>query len=168
MNEHSFAKLSVALVFLAASTSIAWSEDGRENARWEPFHNPASIEGVWRVTRHGVNCVTGGIVSTFPALMTFHADGTVSGQAVPPGTTSAFGPSEFGVWHRKERGPGFSFRLLTYNYSDTGVMTGSTEVTGAADLTGANTFTYKASVAFFDATGGPLFTGCGQATGVRF
>ena len=48
------------------------SQDASENT-WQGW---APVEGVWRVTRHGFNCVTGGEVSTFPALMTFHADGT--------------------------------------------------------------------------------------------
>jgi hypothetical protein len=131
-------------------------------------HGPASIEGVWRVSRHGVNCATGEEVSTFPALMTFHADGTVSGQAVPPGSTSAYGPAEFGVWHRNEHSQGFSFRLLSYNYDDTGVIAGSIEVTGTAELTSANAFAYKASIEFYDANGNLLSSRCGKATGLRF
>src|SRR5579862_3697549 len=72
-------RIPVVLTFLAATATAAASQEVSENT-W-PSHQ-ASVDGVWRVTRHGVNCVTGGEVSTFPALMTFHADGTVSGQAV--------------------------------------------------------------------------------------
>jgi hypothetical protein len=164
MNKQYLSKLSVALAFLAFSTSMAWGEDAQSGQ----LRSPAGVEGVWRVTRHGVNCVTGGDVSTFPALMTFHADGTVSGQAVPPGTTNAYGPAEHGVWHRKEYSRDFSFRLLSYHYDDSGVFAGSTEVTGTGQLTGANAFAYKATVAFYDANGNPLFSGCGAATGLRF
>ena len=132
-------------------------------------HGPAaSLEGVWRVSRHGVNCATGEEVSTFPALMMFRADGSISGQAVAPGSTNAYGPAEFGDWHRNERGRGSSFRLLSYNYDDAGVIAGSIEVTGTAELTGANAFAYHASIEFYDANGNLLFTRCGKATGLRF
>lgn len=164
MSKKYLARVPVALAFLAVSASMAWGDDALSGQ----LRHPAGIEGVWRVTRHGVNCVTGGEISTFPALMTFHADGTVSGQGVPPGSTNAFGPAEHGVWHRKEYSHDFTFRLLSYGYDDNGVFAGSVEVSGTGQLTGANTFAYKATVAFFDANGNPLFSGCGAATGVRF
>ena len=164
MNKRYLKRIPVALACFAVGTSIAWSED----ARWEQLHRPASIEGVWRVSRHGVNCATGEEVSTFPALMTFHADGTISGQAVPPGSTSAYGPAEFGVWHHNEHSQPFSFRLLSYNYDDTGVIAGSIEVTGTAELASADAFVYTASIEFYDANGHLLFSRCGKATGLRF
>lgn len=162
MNKQHFARVPVALALLAATTSMAWGDE----TLWGQLRTPPNIEGVWRVTRHGVNCVTGGEISSFPALMTFHADGTLSGGAVPPGSTNAFGPPEQGVWHRK--GHEFTFRLLSLSYDDSGVFAGSTQVTGTGQLTGADTFSYKATVAFFDANGNPLFSGCGAATGLRF
>jgi hypothetical protein len=164
MNTHYLKGLPVALACLAMGTSIAWSED----FQWDHLHSPPSIEGVWRVTRHGVNCATGEEISTFPALMTFHADGAVSGQAVGPGSTNAYGPAEFGVWNRNKHSQGFSFRLLSYNYSDTGVIAGSIEVTGTAELTGGDAFSYKSSVEFYDANGNLLVAHCGKATGLRF
>jgi hypothetical protein len=60
-----------------------------------------SLEGVWRVTRHGVNCLTGHQVNSFPALMTFHKDGTLHDDAVGPGGTAAEGTAEHGVWQRE-------------------------------------------------------------------
>ena len=75
--------------------------------------------------------------------MTFHADRTVSGQAVGPGSTNAYGAGELGLWSPKEHGRGFTFRLLSYNYNDNGGITGSTEINATAELTSANTFAYK-------------------------
>ena len=163
MNKQRF---PVLLAFLAASAAVAASEDVSENM-W-PSQGWAPVEGVWRVTRHGVNCATGGEVSTFPALMTFHADGTVSGQAVPPGSTNAFGAAEHGVWNRKPGARAFSFRLLSYRYDDSGIFAGSTEVSGTGQLTNGNTLTYKASIGFFDASDTLLFNGCSAAMGMRF
>jgi hypothetical protein len=165
MNAQYLARFPALLALLAASTSMAGSQGNAGDTSWQS--DQATVEGVWRVTRHGVNCVTGGEVSAFPALMTFHADGTVSGQAVPPGSTNAFGPAEHGVWNRKFGG-GFSFKLLSYGYDDSGIFAGSVEVSGTGQLTNANSLTYKASVAFFDASGNLLFKVCGAATGLRF
>src|SRR5262245_23746891 len=46
----------------------------------------SSIEGVWRVIRHGVNCQTGQIMSTFTAIMSFSHGGSLNGYGVPPGS----------------------------------------------------------------------------------
>ena len=158
-------RFPVVLAFLAATATAAASQEVSENT-W-PSHQ-ASVEGVWRVTRHGVNCVTGGEVSTFPALMTFHADGTVSGQAVAPGSTNAFGPAEHGVWSRSPGSHSFSFKLVSYGYDDSGIFSRHLEVSGTGQLTRGNALSYKASIAFFDANDNLLFTACGAATGLRF
>ena len=50
-----------------------------------------TIEGVRQVTRHGVICGTSTQVNSFPALMTFHEDGTIHSDAVGPGSTAAEG-----------------------------------------------------------------------------
>ena len=164
MGKQRLGTLAMTLALFTVGPSMAWSQNSRSGL----VHNRSSIEGVWRVSRHGVNCATGEEVSTFPALMTFHEDGTVSGQAVAPGSTNAYGPAEFGAWHRNEYGQGFSFKLLSYNYDDTGVIAGSIEVTGTAGLTSANGFAYKANIEIYDANGNLLISHCGKATGLRF
>ena len=127
-----------------------------------------TIEGVWRVTRHGVNCQTGATVNAFPALMTFHKDGTITSDAVGPGSTAAEGTSEHGLWQRKPGRQSYSFRILSYGWDDTGAFEGSAEITGELQVTTRNDFTYNATIEFFDADGNPLATRCGSATGVRF
>src|SRR5687767_6762118 len=68
-------KIQIALitVAVAASTLLVWS-DGAEN------HTP-TIEGVWQVSRVGVNCndPSQQLGTPFPALMSFHRDGIVNG-----------------------------------------------------------------------------------------
>ena len=127
------------------------------------------IEGVWRVTRHGVNCQTGMQVNAFPALMTFHKDGTITSDAVGPGSTAAEGTSEHGVWQREPGRQRYSFRILSYGWDDTGAFEGSAEITGELQVTTRNDFSYNASIQFFDPNGGPLGPQhCGSATGTRF
>lgn len=128
-----------------------------------------SIEGVWRVTRHGVNCATGQQVNSFPALMTFHQDGTLHNDAVGPGSTAAEGTAEHGVWQRQPGDHNYSFRIVSYGWDpQTGVFEGSAEITGTLQLTTSNSFAYDASISFLDTSGNVLFTHCGSATGTRF
>jgi len=134
-------------------------------------HSPDSaIEGVWRVTRHGVNCQSGQVLATFPAIMAFEHDGGLTGYAVGPGSTPAQGSPDFGTWQREHgHDPHYSFRFLAYNYDTNGAFSGTTEVNGKLKLNDQGTaFAYNAAVKFFDASGGPLFTACGAATGIRF
>jgi hypothetical protein len=159
MNKPNTVRFTLALAFLVASTSLAWSQLPK------PMN---TIVGVWEVTRHGVDCNTGQEISSFPALMTFHRDGTLSGQAYSPVSTNAFGPAEHGVW---QHAPGntFSARFVSYSYDDSGAFAGSIVVTATGQLTSANSFSYNATIQIYDADGNPLpFTLCGRSTATRF
>ena len=164
MKKTNIVRFTLALAFLAATTSLTWSQESQPQQLPNAMN---TIQGVWGVTRHGVNCDTGQELSTFPALMTFHQDGTVLGQAYGPSPTNAYGPAEMGVWHL---GPGntFTFRILSYLYDNSGQRTNSVIVTATGQLTSANTFTYTATIQFYDVNGNLLFTLCGRATATRF
>lgn len=128
-----------------------------------------SLEGVWQVTRHGVNCQTGQpFPNGFHALMTFHGDGTLHGDAVGPGSTAAEGTAEHGVWTRQPGGGHYAFNLVSYGWDNTGAFEGSAHIAGDLRLTSFNGFTYDAQIQFFDASGNLLVTLCGSATGERF
>jgi hypothetical protein len=166
MKKTNIVRFTLALAFLAATTSLTWSQE--RQPRQLP-NGMNTIEGVWGVTRHGVNCDTGQDMGpSFPALMTFHQDGTVSGQSYGPFPENAYGPAEHGVWHNAP-GNTFSYRLLSYSYDDNGQFTGSAIVTATGQLTSANTFTISAStIQVYDPNGNLLFTLCGRATATRF
>jgi hypothetical protein len=143
---------------LLAMVPPASAEEGR-----------ASIEGVWRVTRHGVNCGTGQVMSTFPAIMEFMRGGTWTGYAVPPGATPALGSPDYGTWKRESGAGNYSFRLLSYSYDAAGIFSGSTEVSAKLTLADdAQGFVYDGTVKFFDAAGNPMFSVCGKAEATRF
>lgn len=164
MNKPNIVRLTLALAFLAASTSLTWSQDRQPRQLPNPMN---TIAGVWAVTRHGVNCDTGEDLSSFTALMTFHQDGTLSAQSYGPFPENAFGGAEYGLW---QHGPGntFSFRDLSYAYDDSGQFEASVIITGSGELTSTNSFSYSASIAVYDADGNLLFTACGRATATRF
>jgi hypothetical protein len=128
-----------------------------------------SVEGVWRVTRHGVNCATGQQLSSFQAIMLFNKEETVTGFGVPPFSTPANGSPDYGVWKREPGKHQYSFKLLSNNYDDAGAFDGTTEVSARLELAnGGDALSYRATVSFFDANGQFLFSGCGTATGTRF
>jgi hypothetical protein len=157
-------QIAVIALALGVSTSLVLSQESQPQQLPNAMN---TIQGVWGVHRHGVNCNTGQDVSHFPALMTFHQDGTVLGQAYGPSPQNAYGPAEMGVW---QSGPGntFTFRILSYGYDNSGQRTNSVIVTASGQLTSASTFTYTSAIKFYDVNGNLLFTVCGRATATRF
>jgi hypothetical protein len=147
---------------LAASTSLVSSADSA------PRETTPTIQGVWQVTRMGVNCNDPTQSRPpFPALMTFHRDRTLTAYANPLGTGPLDTP-EAGVWQREPGRQNYSFHDISYAYDENGTFIGSGVVTANVHLTSANSFTYSARIQFFDADGNLLFSGCGRATGTRF
>ena len=156
-------KTQIALITLAvvASTIVVWSGPG-EN------HTP-TIEGVWQVTRVGVNCndPSQELTAPFPAIMTFHRDGIVSGAAKSP-VTGPFDTPEHGLWKREPGSQNYSFRELQYRYDGNGAFAGSLVLSAKVELTDANSFIYSATIQLANANGDPIATLCGRATGTRF
>jgi hypothetical protein len=156
-------KTQIALVALAvvASTLVVWS-DGAET-------RSPTIEGVWQVTRAGVNCndPNQALGPSFPALMAFHRDGIVSGAAKSP-VTGPFDTPEFGSWKREPGSHNYSFREISYKYDGNGTFTGSLVLTANVELTDANSFIYNATIQIIDANGVLLDSRCGRAAATRF
>jgi hypothetical protein len=156
-------KTQIAAITLAvaASSLLVWSEPGKN-------HTP-TIEGVWQVTRGGVNCndPNQALGTPFPAIMSFHRDGIVSGAAKSP-VTGPFDTPEHGLWKREPGRHNYSFRALQYRYDGSGAFAGPLVLTANVELTGANSFTYSATIQIFDANGNLSETRCGRATATRF
>ncbi len=154
-------QIAVITLIVAASGLVAWS-NGQEN------HTP-TIEGVWQVTRGGVNCndPSQDLGLRFPAIMTFHRDGTLSGAAKSP-VTGPFDTPEHGLWQREPGRGNYSFRALLYRYDGSGAFVGSLILTANVELTGANSFIYSSTIAIVNANGDTIATHCGRATATRF
>jgi hypothetical protein len=99
--------------------------------------------------------------------MTFHRDGTMTAAANSPGA-GPFDTNEYGSWQREPGSQNYSFRDVSYAYDEKGTFVGSGHVTANVHLTSANSFTYRATIQFFDADGNLVFTACGRSTGTRF
>ena len=154
-------KIAVITLALVASTMLVWSD--------RPANQTPTIEGVWQVIRGGVNCndPDQDLGLRFPAIMTFHRDGTVSGAAKSP-VTGPFDTPEHGLWQREPGSQNYSFRELQYRYDGSGTFLGRLVITANVELTGANSFIYSSTIALADANGVPIATRCGRATATRF
>ena len=156
-------KTQIAAITLAvaASTLLVWSDPGKN-------HTP-TIEGVWQVTRVGVNCndPNQALGSPFPAIMTFHRDGIVTGKAKSP-VSGPFDTPEYGSWQREPGKQNYSFRELSYRYDGNGTFAGTLVLTANVELIDANSFIYSAAIQIANPNGDPISTLCGRATGTRF
>ena len=154
-------QIAVATLAVAASSLLVWSDTGENNT--------PTIEGVWRVDRGGVNCNDPNPpppVATFPAIMSFHRDGTVTGAAKSP-VTGPFDTPEYGSWKREQGSQNYSFRELQYRYDSNGTFLGPLVLSANVELTSANSFIYSSKIEIIDANG-VIDTRCGRATGTRF
>lgn len=154
-------QIAVITLALAASISLVWSDPGE---------NPTpTIEGVWQVTRGGVNCDDPSQAPghSFPAIMSFHRDGIVSGAAKSP-VTGPFDTPEHGLWKREPGSDNYSFRNLSYKYDASGAFAGSLLLTAKVELTDANSFVYSATIQIANANGDLISTRCGRGTATRF
>lgn len=123
---------------LAASASPVWSVDRPPRETAIP-----TIEGVWQVVRHGVNCNDPNqVLSTFPAIMTFHRDSTMTGVAKSP-VTGPFDTPEYRSWQREPGTQNYSFRDVELRYDGNGTFIGPLVLSANLDLTDANTFTLR-------------------------
>jgi hypothetical protein len=155
---------AVITLAVAASTLLVWGDTGKKGEN----HTP-TIEGVWQVSRVGVNCNDPNheVGLPFPAIMTFHQDGTVSGAAKSP-VTGPFDTPEHGLWKREPGRHNYSFREVSYKYDGNGTFVGPLVLTANVELTGDNSFVYRATIQIFDANGNLSDSRCGRATATRF
>ena len=154
-------QIAVATLAVAASSLLVWSDAG-EN------HTP-TIEGVWQVSRVGVNCndPNQALGTPFPAIMAFHRDGIVTGAAKSP-VTGPFDTPEQGLWKREPGSHNYSFRELQYRYDVNGAFLGPLVLTANVELTGANSFVYSSRIQIVDANGDLIDARCGRGTATRF
>ena len=158
-----WSKASRSILAVASGAAMAFA------VSYASAEGPKNLEGIWRVTRMGVDCQSGQQRPPFSAIMSFGRDGSYTGYAVPPFSPPASGSPEYGTWKHEPGARNYSFRFLSNNYDDSGAFDGTTEVTGAVQVAaGGDAFSYTAVVDFFDANGDPLFSACGKATGTRF
>lgn len=157
-------KTQIALITLtlAASMPLVWSAE-------KPLTgSPPTIQGVWQVSRQGVDCTDPSqlLGPPFPAIMTFHGDGTVTGATKSP-VSGPFDTPEYGTWQREPGSQNYSFREVNLRYDATGIFLGQLIIAADVNVVG-DSFTYTATIQIFDANGNLTVTLCGAGTATRF
>jgi len=125
--------------------------------------NPGSIDGVWQTVVTPRNCNTGDPLGlTFPGILMFNHDGTITG-------TSTAVTSTYGIWHREAGAGQYSFTSLSLKYNTSGVFVGSRRITQNVTVDeNRNRFTSDGGFQDLDAAGTQIASGCSTSTGSRF
>jgi hypothetical protein len=141
------------------------------------FAQPRALEGVWGVVTQERNCATNAPLGpTTRALVTYHADGTVTESRYIP----VFAPGQLseghGIWSHGG-GQTFNGRVVTMVQFDSapgsppgspGFQAGWQIATQTITMSGPDNFTMTGSSQFFNLSREPYRTGCASRVGERF
>jgi hypothetical protein len=129
-----------------------------------------SLVGAWKVTIKPVVCATGAEIPNvaFPALFTFHEDGTLSVWAQNRKITTTRGENH-GVWKFNPRWKNYSAKFVHQRYDlATGDYLGEqwARMLAVLDRDG-NSFTSEATTIGLDPAGNEAYNGCSKSVGTR-
>jgi len=121
------------------------------------------LNGVWQTVVTPRVCATGNPVGlTFPGILLFSQDGTMTGTSTAVTTT-------YGHWEREGGRGQYSFASLSLKYDASGVLIGSRRISQNVTVDeGGKSFTSSGTFQDYDAAGNPTISGCSTATGSRF
>jgi hypothetical protein len=156
-------KIVIIALGLGVSTSLVSSQD-RQSPQL-PTVQP-TIEGVWQDPRNGVNCDDPNQVLSgpFPAIVTFHRDGTMTDDTGALEGTS----NGYGTWRREPGRQNYSYRYTAFSTDENGALAISGLISVNLHLTDANSYTSSDAIQIFDADGNLIATFCGRSEGTRF
>jgi hypothetical protein len=124
------------------------------------------LEGSWNHQGMRLNCKTGAILGTFPAMFTFTRGGTFweSGTQISPALRS---PSH-GVWSYQSNGQYITaFQFFRFNAD--GTLAGRQIVRQQIEVSDdGNSYTATATAQVLDVNGNVLANNCAAGTGTRF
>jgi hypothetical protein len=169
------AMLAILMLATFAHTSASAQEDiineetgdgqKQENASTRSAH-AGKLEGSWNHQGTRLNCQTGAVLGTFPALFTFTRGGTFweSGTQISPALRS---PSH-GVWsYESRRTYRTAFQFFRFNAD--GALAGRQIVRQQIELSAdGNSYTATATAQVLDVNGNVIANNCASGTGTRF
>lgn len=122
-----------------------------------------TINGVWQTVVTPRVCTNGNPVGpTFPGILMFSQDGTMTG-------TSTAVTSTYGYWEREPARGEYSFASLSLKYDTIGTFIGSRRISQNVTMDeSGNTFTSSGTFQDYDTAGNPTISGCSTSTGSRF
>lgn len=128
--------------------------------------NARKLEGSWNHQGTRLNCQTGAVLGTFPAMFTFTRGGTFweSGTQISPALRS---PSH-GVWSYESRRR-YSTAFQFFRFNADGTLAGRQIVRQQIELSpDGNSYTATATAQVLDVNGNVLANNCAAGTGTRF
>jgi len=166
--------LAILMVTMFTQISVsAQDKNNKEESSVQPLEdlstqeeNERRLEGVWNVQVTRLDCQTGAVIGTGPAILTFVRGGTMHdfGTGRSPSTRSP----GYGVWsHGSGRRYSDAFQFFLFNAD--GTLAGRQIVREQIELSRSeNSFTNSASSQILDAGGNVVMTRCSTAIGTRF
>jgi hypothetical protein len=140
-------------------------EQTQENLGEKRLHF-RSLEGSWNLQVTRLNCQTGAIIGTAPAMLTFMRGGTLmdTGTQISPALRGV----GHGVWHHDSGGHyNVAFQFFRFNADST--LAGKQVIRQQIVLNHAGTeFTNTSSANVLDVSGNVIATNCSTAIGMRF
>ena len=131
--------------------------------------NERSIEGTWRTVVTPRNCQTGDPFPSLQGAFTFHQGGTMAEYGIGPGQSPALRSPGQGVWHRRAGWQLYSFAFTFYRYNASGLLLGTTKVTGELELgASGDAFKTRSVIELLDVNDVQIGGGCATAAGTRF
>ena len=124
------------------------------------------LEGAWRLQVTVLDCQTGAVQRTFPALFAFAKGGTLT--ETTAGQPPALFTPGFGVW-RHTTDHSYSAVSEAFVFSPAGAWIQTHRLTRSIELDrGADEFTDTIKLEIFDTSGNLIVTGCGTSLASRF
>ena len=129
-------------------------------------NNARKLEGSWNHQGTRLNCQTGAILGTFPAMFTFSSGSTFweTGTQISPALRS---PSH-GVWYY-ESGRLYTTAFQFFRFNIDGTLAGRQIVRQQIELSrDGNSYTATATAQVLDVNGNVIANNCASGTGTRF
>lgn len=124
------------------------------------------LEGVWNAQATAINCQTGAVIRTGPAILTFVRGGTMHdfGTGRNPATRSP----GYGIWSFNSNGQ-YTSAFQFFIYHSDGTLGGRMIVRQQIQLNSdENSYTSTTTTQVLDVNGNVIMNGCSNGVGTRF
>lgn len=125
-----------------------------------------NIEGSWDAIATRLNCQTGAVLGTFPAMFTFSRGGTFweAGTNTAPSLRSA----SHGVWERDSPGV-YTTAFQFFRFNPDGTLAGRAIVRQHIEVSDdGETYTANTTTQILDVAGNLIANNCARGVGTRF
>jgi hypothetical protein len=170
MNTRRLASIGSATVVAAMLAIPQSNADEGGRGHFPGPHGDHGLVGAWLMDVMPYNCATGDSMpaGAFEALITFHADGTLSAWFQNATITTTRSPGH-GAWKRKRGRNDYEISFLHLRYNlQTGAFLGRQFAEGDLELDrDGDSFTVNSKATIFDASGAPSGQGCSTMVSSR-